>query len=72
MQRIRQICVLGGSGFVGSAVVHRLSNAGYDVKVLTRRRESSKHLILLPNVQVVECDIFSDTALSGQIHGQDA
>lgn len=72
MQRIRQVCVLGGSGFVGSAIVQKLSTAGYDVKVLTRRRESSKHLILLPNVQVVECDIFNDTALAGQIHGQDA
>ncbi|MDR5172351.1 complex I NDUFA9 subunit family protein [Methylobacillus flagellatus] len=72
MQRIRQVCVIGGSGFVGSAVVHKLSVAGYDVKVLTRRRESSKHLILLPNVQVVECDIFNDTALSGHLHAQDA
>lgn len=72
MQRIRQVCVLGGSGFVGSAIVQKLSTAGYDVKVLTRRRETSKHLILLPNVQVVECDIFNDTALAGQIHGQDA
>lgn len=72
MQRIRQVCVIGGSGFVGSAIVQKLSTAGYDVKVLTRRRESSKHLILLPNVQVVECDVFNDTALAGQIHGQDA
>lgn len=63
---------MGGSGFVGSAIVQKLSTAGYDVKVLTRRRETSKHLILLPNVQVVECDIFNDTALAGQIHGQDA
>ncbi|MCB5190461.1 complex I NDUFA9 subunit family protein [Methylobacillus arboreus] len=72
MQRIRQICVIGGSGFVGSAIVQKLSTAGYDVKVITRRRESSKHLILLPNVQVVECDIFNDTALAGHLHGQDA
>lgn len=63
---------MGGSGFVGSAIVQKLSTAGYDVKVLTRRRETSKHLILLPNVQVVECDIFNDAALAGQIHGQDA
>ncbi|ABE50527.1 complex I NDUFA9 subunit family protein [Methylobacillus flagellatus] len=72
MQRVRQICVVGGSGFVGSALVHRLSTAGYDVKVLTRRRESSKHLILLPNVQVTECDVFNEASLSGQLHGQDA
>ncbi len=70
--QIKHICVLGGSGFVGSALVHRLSNAGYEVKVLTRRREASKHLILLPQVQVVECDIHDDTALAHEISGADA
>lgn len=66
---MKQICVLGGSGFVGSAVVHQLSNAGYEVKVLTRRREASKQLILLPNVQVIECDVMDDVDLVLQIRG---
>ncbi|MCB4810364.1 complex I NDUFA9 subunit family protein [Methylovorus menthalis] len=69
--KIKQICVLGGSGFVGSAIVHRLSAAGYLVKVLTRRREASKHLILLPNVQVVECDVMDDQALRTHLTGCD-
>ena len=66
---MKQICVLGGAGFVGSALVHKLSCAGYEVKVLTRRRESSKSLILLPNVQVIECDVFNDNDLTLQIRG---
>lgn len=70
--QINHVCVLGGSGFVGSAIVHQLSVAGFAVKVLTRRRESSKHLILLPNVEVVECDVMDDAALSAQIRGSDA
>ena len=70
--QINHVCVLGGSGFVGSAVVHQLSVAGFMVKVLTRRRESSKHLILLPNVEVVECNVMDDAALSAQIKGCDA
>ncbi|BCM25881.1 complex I NDUFA9 subunit family protein [Methyloradius palustris] len=70
--RIKDICVLGGSGFVGSALVHRLSAAGYNVKVLTRRREASKHLILLPYVQVIECDVMNDAALAQQVAGSDA
>ncbi|HSH97789.1 MAG: complex I NDUFA9 subunit family protein [Methylophilaceae bacterium] len=70
--RIKEICVLGGSGFVGSALVHRLSAAGYNVKVLTRRREASKHLILLPYVQVIECDVMNDAALAQQVAGSDA
>lgn len=60
---IRKVCVLGGAGFIGCHIVHRLDAAGYQVKVLTRRRESAKHLILLPNVQVVECDVMDDAAL---------
>lgn len=70
--RIRKVCVLGGSGFVGSHIVHRLSVAGYEVKVLTRRREDAKHLSLLPNVQVEECDVFFDAALHRALGDCDA
>jgi len=70
--RINQVCVLGGSGFVGSAIVHKLSAAGYAVKVLSRRRESAKHLFLLPNVQVVECNIMHDAELSMHMQSCDA
>lgn len=70
--RIKQVCVLGGSGFVGSAIVARLDTAGYQVKVLTRRRERAKHLILLPNVDVVECDVMDDKALSEALRGSHA
>lgn len=70
--RIEKVCVLGGSGFVGSSIVNRLDAAGYQVKVLTRRREGAKHLILLPKVDVVECDIMDDTALAQEISGCDA
>ncbi|HLD09175.1 MAG TPA: complex I NDUFA9 subunit family protein [Methylophilaceae bacterium] len=70
--RIKQVCVLGGSGFVGSSIVNQLSEAGYEVKVLARRREASKHLILLPNVQVADCDVMDDAALAKEIKGADA
>ncbi len=70
--KMKQIVVLGGTGFVGSHLVHRLSAAGYRVKVLTRRREDGKHLFLLPNVQVEECDVFFDSAFSRAIRGSHA
>ena len=70
--QIKQVVVLGGSGFVGSALVGKLDAAGYQVKVLTRRRESAKHLILLPNVEVVECNIMHDSALTNALKGTDA
>lgn len=69
---MKKIVVLGGTGFVGSHLVHKLSAAGHRVKVLTRRREDGKHLFLLPNVQVEECDVFFDTALNRAIRGSDA
>lgn len=70
--QFKNICVLGGSGFVGSALVAKLDAAGYMVTVLTRRRDSGKHLILLPNVSVVECNIFDHTALTAALTGADA
>ncbi len=70
--QIKQVSVLGGSGFVGSAVVTALNKAGYKVNVLTRRTTRAKHLILLPNVSVVSCDIFDDDALRQALQGSDA
>lgn len=70
--RIKNVCVLGGSGFVGSSLVERLDEAGYQVKVLTRRRDRAKHLFLLPKVQVVECNVMDDVALAREISGSDA
>jgi NADH dehydrogenase len=45
------IGVLGGSGFVGTALVTRLANDGHRVRVLSRRAASSAHLRVLPNVE---------------------
>lgn len=70
--QLRKICVLGGSGFVGSSVVAKLDQAGYAVTVLTRRRDSARHLFLLPNVTVVECNVMDDEALAAALKGADA
>ena len=42
--QVKNVVVLGGSGFVGSAVVAKLDAAGHSVTVLTRRRDAAKHL----------------------------
>lgn len=70
--QLKEVCVLGGSGFVGSSIVAKLDAAGYAVKVLTRRRESAKHLFLLPNVKIVECNILDYQALNAELRGADA
>lgn len=70
--RVQNVVLTGGTGFVGSHIVHRLDASGYRVKVLARRRDSARHLILLPNVEVVECDLMDDDALNGALAGADA
>ncbi len=66
------VSVLGGTGFVGSHLVPQLVKAGYRVRVLTRRRERGKHLLLLPEVEVLACDVGDDAALSRAIAGSAA
>lgn len=67
-----KICVLGGSGFVGTALVSELAARGKQVKVLTRRREHAKGLILLPTVDVVEADVHDERVLAREFRGCDA
>lgn len=69
---IKQVGVIGGAGFVGSSIVAKLDAAGYQVKVLSRRRERAKHLILLPHVQVQTCDVNDAVALMESLRGCDA
>ena len=51
------ICLLGGTGFVGHALCARLSERGHRVRVLTRHRERHRDLLVLPTVQVIEGDV---------------
>ncbi len=70
--KIKNVCVLGGSGFVGRHVVHLLGARGYRVRVPTRRRERAKSLLVLPTVDIVEANIFDPGDLDRQFEGMDA
>ncbi len=69
---IKNTVVLGGSGFVGSAIVAKLVSAGYQVTVLTRRLDHAKHLSLLPGVTLKVCNVFDAQALRSALQGTDA
>ena len=70
--RYEDILVLGGGGFVGRHLVAALAAQGARVTVPSRRRERAKHLLLLPTVDVVECDVNRREALSALVAGRDA
>jgi NADH dehydrogenase len=70
--RYEDILVLGGGGFVGRHLVAALVAQGARVTVPARRRERAKHLLPLPTVEVVECDVNRRETLSALVAGRDA
>lgn len=64
-----RVLMVGGSGFVGSAVVRQLAAAGMSVTVATRRRERARQLLVFPTVDVVEADVHDPAALERLMHG---
>jgi len=71
VKKQRHICVLGGSGFVGTHLVNHLADEGYRVTVLSRHPERQRHLLVLPDVSVVAVNIFDTQALSECFKGMD-
>jgi NADH dehydrogenase len=69
---IKKVLLLGGSGFVGTYIVNRLSQRGIEVTVPTRRRERTKALIMQPGVSMPEADIHCEKTLSELMRGHDA
>ncbi len=70
--KIERICILGGSGFVGTHLVSQLAARGLQVRVLSHRREMAKELILLPTVEVIEADVHDQQELIQHFRGMDA
>jgi uncharacterized protein YbjT (DUF2867 family) len=69
---INDVCVLGGSGFVGRHLCQQLVARGYRVTVPTRDRERAKELILLPTADVITADVHDSGTLKRLIRGSDA
>jgi NADH dehydrogenase len=65
------IVILGGSGFVGSALVARLVGLGHRVRVLTRNADRARHLGVLPLAEIRECNVHDPLALRSNVAGAD-
>ncbi len=72
MSRIQNICVLGGTGFVGHAVVRQLVTTGRKITVLSRRPQRAKDLLPNPGVRLVKADIHKPEVLERHFEGMDA
>ena len=65
------ICVLGGTGFIGTRLAARSVTAGHRVTVLSRNREQHKHLRVLPGLELENCNVYDPAALSEHFRGRD-
>lgn len=73
---MNSILLIGGTGFLGSAVVRELArrpaSANFQFTLPTRRREKAKHLLVLPTADVVDADVHDPATLARLMQGQDA
>jgi len=69
---MKNILVLGGSGFVGASVCEQLVRAGHRVTVPTRRWNNARSVLPLPFVTVLEMDVHDSAALTRVAAGHDA
>src|SRR5262245_34011080 len=67
-----RIVLLGGSGFVGRALLRRLAVDGHDLQLLTRNRSRHRELSLWPRVELTEGDVYARDWLARQLSGADA
>lgn len=65
------ICVLGGTGFVGTELVTRLADAGHSVRVPTRHASHGNHLRVLPTVEVMVANVHDPGMLGRLFTGVD-
>jgi uncharacterized protein YbjT (DUF2867 family) len=65
------LCILGGTGFLGTRLVARLIKDGHQVTVLSRDREQHKHLLVLPGLTLENCDVYQEAQLSERFRGKD-
>lgn len=69
---VRSVCVLGGSGFVGTHVCAALARDGWRVSVPTRNPVRAQHLAPIPSLKLVAADIHDPQMLGSLVAGQTA
>ena len=70
--QLRKVCILGGSGFIGRSICAELARRGVAVRVMVRRRERARHLLVFPRLELVEGSCHFAPDLAGAFNGCDA
>lgn len=65
------ICILGGTGFVGQSLAAGLVKQGHSVRLLCRRRERHRDLLVLPTIEIIKADIHDTKQLDHHFKGID-
>jgi uncharacterized protein YbjT (DUF2867 family) len=69
---IRNICIIGGSGFVGRSVADHACARGYRVRIATRSWARARELLVLPTLEAVVADPYDDASLERTLADMDA
>lgn len=69
---IHNVCLFGGTGFVGKWLAARLIAKGYHVKVLTRHKHRHQNLSVIPNLTLAECALNNPSEIEKELRGFDA
>jgi uncharacterized protein YbjT (DUF2867 family) len=69
---MKKILILGGTGFVGRHLCEKLAALQWRATVATRRRDSARHLQMLPMVDVAELASHDSVSLAALLAGHDA
>lgn len=65
------ICILGGTGFLGSHLAARLAAEGHRLRIPTRSIAANQHLQVLPTVRLIQADIHDPEMLARLLAGCD-
>jgi uncharacterized protein YbjT (DUF2867 family) len=70
-QQMKNVLVLGGTGFIGQQVCAKLAAAGHAITVATRSPAQAKAVQTLPRVTVLPCNVHDAAQLARAVAGHD-
>lgn len=70
--KIENICIFGGSGFVGRHLANILTDQEIYLRIPTRNYERAKELLVIPTTDLIEANIHDEAELDGLLAGMDA